>query len=190
MWCPSATSMYLYVASNQPKIKYRTSGVIWHFAPESKIQLVNYELSLNFLIGNWSLPDMCAIHKYIFWSLLFLPLSHARLPFSLKRTWFFRFTFSYGGFRHFAIRWSSYPHLKHFRGVHSVCMLFEWPAARAFPCSFLILLNCFLQNDLQLHKKFTLSGHSLLSHYFFHNLSLCQDLGSQFVRMKYIKPIY
>ena len=187
MWYPSATSMYLSVASDQPKIKYRTSGIIWHFATESKIQLVNYELSLIIPLGHWSLPDMCAIDTYIFWSLLFSPLSHAGLPFSLKHTWFFRFSFSYGGFGNFGIRWSSYPHLKHFGGVRSVCMLFEWPAARYFPFFFLILLNCFLQNDWHLHKKCTFSGHSLLSHYFCHNLSLCQYLGSQFVRMKYIK---
>ena len=44
-WCPSATSMNLSVSYNDPGIKSVPSGVIWHVAPESKIQLVNCELS-------------------------------------------------------------------------------------------------------------------------------------------------
>ena len=44
-WCPSATSMNLSVSYNDPGMKSVTSGVIWHVAPESKIQLVNCELS-------------------------------------------------------------------------------------------------------------------------------------------------
>ena len=44
-WCPSATSMNLSVSTNYPGMKSVTSGVIWHVAPESKIQLVNCELS-------------------------------------------------------------------------------------------------------------------------------------------------
>ena len=43
--CLSATSMNLSVSSNDPGMKYVTYGVIWHVAPESKIQLVNCELS-------------------------------------------------------------------------------------------------------------------------------------------------
>ena len=40
-WCPSATSIYLSVSSNDPGMISLTSGVIWHVAPESKIQLDN-----------------------------------------------------------------------------------------------------------------------------------------------------
>ena len=43
--CPSETSMDLSVSSNDTGIKFVTSGVIWHVAPESKIQLVNCKLS-------------------------------------------------------------------------------------------------------------------------------------------------
>ena len=45
MWRPSATSIYLSVSYKEPGIKSETCGVIWHVAPESKIQLVNCELS-------------------------------------------------------------------------------------------------------------------------------------------------
>ena len=41
-WCLSATSMCIHVSSNKPGIQPQTSGVIWHVAPEYKIQLVNY----------------------------------------------------------------------------------------------------------------------------------------------------
>ena len=64
---------------------------MWHVATESKIQLVNCELSPIFSLGHSLLTDMRAIYAYIFWSLLFSPLSHAQLTFSLKRTCFRRF---------------------------------------------------------------------------------------------------
>ena len=35
-WCPSVTSMCLSVSYNEPGIKYKISGVMWHVAPESK----------------------------------------------------------------------------------------------------------------------------------------------------------
>ena len=44
-WCLSANSINLSVSSNDPGMKSVTSGVIWQVAPESKIQLVNCELS-------------------------------------------------------------------------------------------------------------------------------------------------
>ena len=44
-WCPSATSVYLSVSFNYPRMKSETSGVMWHIALESKIQLVNCKLS-------------------------------------------------------------------------------------------------------------------------------------------------
>ena len=55
----------------QVRIKSETSGVMWHVAPESKIQLVNCELSQKFPLGHSSLPDMRAIDACIFCSLLF-----------------------------------------------------------------------------------------------------------------------
>ena len=73
--------MCLSVSSNEPGMKYETYGVMWHVATESKIQLVNYELSPKFPLGHLSLPDIRAIDAYIFWYMLFLPLSYARLPF-------------------------------------------------------------------------------------------------------------
>ena len=91
-WCPSANSMFLSVFYNEPGIKSETCGVIWHVAHESKIQLVNCELSPKSLIEHSSLLDIPTIDAYIFWSLLFSLLSYSlcdsRLPFSLKRTWF------------------------------------------------------------------------------------------------------
>ena len=116
---------------------------MWHVSLESKILLVNCELSPKLSPGHSSLSDIHSIDAYIFWSLLFSPLSHARLHFSFKCTCFFCFSFSFGGFGHFAIRWSWDPHLKCFWGVRSVRLLSEWPAARDFSFSSLILLKHF-----------------------------------------------
>ena len=110
-------------------------------APEYKIQLVNCKLSRKYLLGFLSLPDIRAIDVYILWSSLFSPLSRERLTFSLKRTCFCCFSLSFGGFGHFAIRWSSDPYLKHFRDVRSVCLLSEAPTTRSFSFYFLILLK-------------------------------------------------
>ena len=125
---------------------------------------------------------------YTFWSLLLSTLSHyffsARLPLSLKHTYFFRFLLSLGGFGHFSIRWSSDPHIKHLQGVRSVRLFSKSPAARAFFLFFLILFKKNLNNFWHLHKKCTLYGQDLLSHYFYHNLNCCQDLYSQSIRMK------
>ena len=133
--------MFLSVSSNGHGIKSETSSILWHVTPESKIQLVNYKLSPKFPLGNSSLPDMRAIDAYIFCSLLFLLLLHARLPFSLKLTCFRRFLSCFCGFGHFVIRWSSDPHLKHFWGVRSVRVLSKTPAARTYSFSCLILLK-------------------------------------------------
>ena len=94
--------------------------------------MVNYKMSPNFLLVRSSLPDVRDIDAYIFWSLSFSPFLHARLPFLLKLTWFFRLSLSFGGFRHFEISWSSYPHPKHLRGVRSVCLSSEASIARDF----------------------------------------------------------
>ena len=77
------------------------------------------------------LLEICAIDAYISQSLLFSPLSHARLPFSLKHTCF----------GHFAIMWSSDTYLNHLWGVRSICLLDETSTARDFSLSFLILLK-------------------------------------------------
>ena len=34
-WCPSATSIYLSVSSNDPGMKSETSGFMWHVSPDS-----------------------------------------------------------------------------------------------------------------------------------------------------------
>ena len=138
-WCPSATSMYLSVSSNDPGMKSETYGVIWHVAIESKIQLVNCELSPYFSLLRSSLLDIRAIDAYILWSSLLSPLSHSQWPFSLKHTCLRRFSLSFGGLGHFAIMWYSDPHLNHFRCGRSVCILDETSTARAFSFSFFIL---------------------------------------------------
>ena len=81
MYVPN--SMCLSVFSNETGIKYENSGVMSHIALESKTQLFDCELSPKFPLGQSSLLDMRAIDAYIFWSLLFLPLSYEQLPFSL-----------------------------------------------------------------------------------------------------------
>ena len=135
--------MYLSVSSNAPGMKSETSRVRWPIVPESRIQLVNCKLSPYFSLESSSLLDLLSIDAYIFWSSLLLLLSHAWLPFSLKRTYFRHFSLSFGGLGHFTIMWSSDPHLKHFRGVRSICLLDVTSAARAFPYFFLILLKHF-----------------------------------------------
>ena len=139
--------MFLSVSYNEPEIKSETSGFMWHVALESKIQLVNYEVSTNFPLENLSLLDMRAIYAYIFWSLFFLLLLRERLTFSLKITCFCCFSLSFGCFGHFVIRWSSDPHLKHFIDVLSIHLLSEAPAAPNVSFSCLILVKHFLQSD-------------------------------------------
>ena len=139
-WCTSATPMYISVSYNDPGMKYETDGVMWHVAPEYKIQLVYCQLSPYFSLFRSSLLDIRAIDAYILWSSLFSSLLHARLPFSSKRTCLCRFSLSFGGLGHFTIIWSSDPHLKHFRGGRSEFLLDETPTARAFSFPCLILL--------------------------------------------------
>ena len=97
----------------------------------------------NFSLGHSSLPDIRPIDAYLFWSLLFLLVLHAWSPFSLKRTYFRRFSSSFDGFGYFAIMWSSVPNLKNFRGVHSFFLLSEASTAQDFSFYFLILLKHF-----------------------------------------------
>ena len=119
-WCPSATSIYLSISYNEPGMKPGICCVIWHVALEYKIQLVNCELSLKYLLGISSLPVICTIYEYILWLLKLSPSSNfvcdSRLPVSLEQTWFHCFLLSPDGFGNLAIRWSTYPHQKHLRG--------------------------------------------------------------------------
>ena len=85
-------------------------------------------------------PYLC---DRLFQSLVFLPLLHAILSFSLKCTCFLRFSFYFGDFRLFAIMLSSFPHLQHFQGIRFVRLLFKSSAAHDFSFSYLILLKHF-----------------------------------------------
>ena len=69
--------IFLSVSSNENGIKSETSGIMWKVAPESRIQLVNCELSAKFPLVHLSLPDMRAIDAYIFWSLIYF--CHCRM---------------------------------------------------------------------------------------------------------------
>ena len=127
---------------------------------------------------------MCAIDAFIFWLLLFLPMSHARLTFSFKHTCFFHLQLSFGGFGNFAIRLSSDPHLEHFLGVRYVCLFSKILDAIAFSFFCLIVLKKKQQSDLYLHKMCTFSEQCLLSQYFSQNLSYYQYLDHQSLRMR------
>ena len=89
---------------------------MWYIYTESKIQLVNCELSQNFPLEISSLPDICAINAYIFWLLSPSPFldyfCDVQLFLSLKRTWFRIFLLSSGGFGHLAMIWSAHPHFR------------------------------------------------------------------------------
>ena len=97
-WCPFESSIYLPLSYNEHRIISETRGVIWHDDLESKIQLVNWKLSPEYLLENSSLPDIRAIDAYMFLLLSSSPFSDyfcdARLPLSLKRTCFFRLSLS------------------------------------------------------------------------------------------------
>ena len=80
-WCPSATSMNLSVSYNDPGMKSVTSGVIWQVSPESKIQLVDCELSPSSLFLLTSSFDIRAIDAYTLRSSSSSLLSFALLPF-------------------------------------------------------------------------------------------------------------
>ena len=95
--------MYLSAYYNDPGIKSEISGVIWHVASESKIQLVNFELSPYFSFLRLSLLEIRAIDAYTLWSSLFSLLLHAQLPFSLNHTCFRRFSLSFDGLGNLAI---------------------------------------------------------------------------------------
>ena len=99
-------------------------------------------------------------HRYIypFFAVIYLFLLHARLLFPLKRTCFRRFSFSFGGFGHFAIKWSLDPHLKHFKEVRSIHLWSEAPATQYFSFSCLILFEHFSAEWLVPPHKFHFVG--------------------------------
>ena len=114
--CPSATSMYLSIPSNEPR-KIETWGVIWHVDPKYKIIFVNWKLLPKSILELSSLTNICAIYAYIYWLLSSSPSFNSffdtRLPFSLKRILFCLLLLSSGGFGNWAIRWSTDLDLKH-----------------------------------------------------------------------------
>ena len=133
---PSATSIYLYVSTNVPVIKYEISCVMWKVTPESKIKLVSCELSPKYFRGLSVLDDILAIDVCIFCDvLLSILLSNVLsslndlyaqvLGFSVFQGIFFT---EVSCFRPFAMNWSSDPHLKHvfsFWLWHPVHLLLE-----------------------------------------------------------------
>ena len=68
---------------------------------------------------------------------------HCSHQYSLKLTFLFFFLPSLGGLGHFAIRWSSDPHLQHFRAGRSKVLFDKVPAEWAFSFSFLIFFKHF-----------------------------------------------
>ena len=83
-WCPSANSMCLSVSSNKYGIKYESYGVMWHVAPESKIQLVYWELSPKFPLVHFSLPYIHAIDAYIFLVTVIFTIVACTISFLIK----------------------------------------------------------------------------------------------------------
>ena len=145
-WCLSETSICLSVSSDDSE-KNRN---IWRHVtlcsriqnPIGQLQTVTKISTSTFVI----IRHMFHRCIYLLVTVIFSVFA-CTIKFSLKHTWFFFFSFSFGGFGNFAIRWYSDPHLKHFRGVRSVCLLSKSPAARAFSFYGLILLDSFLQSD-------------------------------------------
>ena len=64
---PSENPMYLSISTSDTGTKSEFYGIMWHVAPESKIQLVSSELSPKSLLGIFTLEVICAIEVYIFW---------------------------------------------------------------------------------------------------------------------------
>ena len=155
--CPSATWIYLSVSTNDPSIQSEISGAVWQVAPESKIQLVSCELSPKYLLGISALEDISAIDVYIFcdsiWYVMFydvlsifVNLYALVLGFSV-----FQWTFlsKVYGFRKFAMKLSSDPHLKHvfcfwpLRSLQFLLDLCELKGGFLYPFYFLCCLKHF-----------------------------------------------
>ena len=84
-------------------MKSETSGVIWHVAPESKIQLVHCELSAYFSLERLLLLDIRAIDAYILWSFFIYVVVACTITFFIKTYLSSPFLLSFGGLGHFAI---------------------------------------------------------------------------------------
>ena len=130
------TSIYLSVSTNETGIKSEISGVMWQVAPESKIHLVSCELYPKSILGISELEDIQIIDDYIFCdSIKFSLFSNVLSILFDLYAWFlgfsaFQWTFlsKVSGFRTFAMKWSSDPHLKHVFGfwlLCSLCLLLE-----------------------------------------------------------------
>ena len=61
-----ADSIHFSVSASEPGTKSEIFGDVWQVAPESKIQLVSFELSTKYLLGISTLEYVCDIDAYIF----------------------------------------------------------------------------------------------------------------------------
>ena len=108
-----------------------------------KLQLVYPYLLMNLFTRTFVITrHTCHRCIYLLVTFIFAIVS-CIVIFSFKHTYFHCLFFLFGGFGNFAIMWSSDPHLKHFQGVYSVCLLSGSPAAQALSFSYLIVLNHF-----------------------------------------------
>ena len=125
---------------------------MWQVAPESKIQLVSFNLSLGYFLGISALENICVIEAYIFcdqlWYVLFSDILSIFVDLYAHFLGFSVFQWSLlpkvSGFRKFAMKWSSHPFLKHVFGFLTITFstiiirvaLIEW--------WFIIALSIFL----------------------------------------------
>ena len=117
--CPSSTTMYLYVSTNDPSTKYEISGVMWQVTSDSKTQLVSCEMSPKYFLGfphcNTYVPQ-----RHLLWYVLFSDVLSIFVYLYARYLGFYMFQWSFffkvSGFGQFAMKTSSNPHLKHVFG--------------------------------------------------------------------------
>ena len=125
----SATSVYLYVSTNEMGIKSEISGVMWQVAPESKFQLFSCKLSPKYLLGLYPLEEIFYIDAYIFcelfWSVIlsevlsiFADLYAQVLGFYVLQWNLFP---KVSGFGKFTMKWPYNPNMKHLFGFKLLC---------------------------------------------------------------------
>ena len=139
--CPSATSMCLSVSSNETGIKYEIYGIMSHVFsriqnPIDQLWTVT-KISTRIFVITIHAWHICI---YLLVAFIFAVVA-CTIAFSIKTYLFSPFLVIFWWLWTFAIRWSSDPHLKHFRDFRSVRMLSEAPSARAFSFSCLIILK-------------------------------------------------
>ena len=163
-------------------IKSDISGDMWQVAPESKIQLVSYDLSSKSLLGIYALEGICAIDEYIFcWLLLYVLISNAFIFFCWPIHTSFRvycvpvkYLIQDSSFGQLVMKWSSYPHLKHvfcFRQLFSLCFLLQLHGLKdgfSYLFSFICFLNRF-SVGCDPPQWLRLDWEKILSHYFLPN---------------------